>query len=150
LPTLTDPAVSQPSRWQSEAIGSNILNMTLILAVAALVARVVVTSSVIRREVRPSVAAVVLFALAAWWGLSVWSGAILVIAMGLLVRWAQQGRNTDLAGDATEFAGTAAAAVALVRGIRQRTTSWLGDFWWTRSLSRPHRCAGRQAWSWSC
>ena len=88
-------------------VGSNILNVTLILGVAALVASVGVTSTVIRREVRLSVASVVVFAIATWVGLSVWTAAILTAAAAsalvLLVRWARQGRNEQVAEDALEF-----------------------------------------------
>jgi cation:H+ antiporter len=89
-------------------VGSNILNVTLILGVAALVASVGVTSTVIRREVRLAVASVVVFAVATWVGLSVWTGAFLVAAavgaLALLVWWARQGRNQEVASDALEFA----------------------------------------------
>ena len=91
-------------------VGSNILNVTLILGVAALVAPVGVTSTVIRREVRLAVVSVVAFAVAAWVGLSVWTAATLVVAavaaLVLLVRWARQGRNQGVAQDALEFAGS--------------------------------------------
>jgi cation:H+ antiporter len=93
-------------------VGSNILNVTLILGVAALIRMVGATSSVIRREVRLAAAAVGLFALVAWLGLTVWSAIGLslatVVAFGLLLQWARHGRNTDVADDATEFAEHAA------------------------------------------
>jgi cation:H+ antiporter len=93
-------------------VGSNILNVTLILGVAALIRMVGATSSVIRREVRLAAAAVGLFAIVAWLGLTVWSAIGLalatVLALGLLLRWARRGRNTDVADDATEFAEHAA------------------------------------------
>jgi cation:H+ antiporter len=89
-------------------VGSNILNVTLVLGLAALVASVGVTSTVIRREVRLAVASVVVFAVATWLGLSVWTGALLVAAavgaLVLLVWWARQGRNQEVASDALEFA----------------------------------------------
>ncbi|WP_344130889.1 calcium/sodium antiporter [Luedemannella flava] len=86
--------------------GSNILNLTLILGVAALIARVAVASTVIRREVPLAVAAVILFGLLAWLGLTVISGMVLVAAaigaLWLLVRWAGEGRNAELAEQAVE------------------------------------------------
>jgi cation:H+ antiporter len=88
-------------------VGSNILNVTLILGVAALVASIGVTSTVIRREVRLAVASVVVFAIATWLGLSMWTAAILgsagAASLVLLVWWARQGRNQDVAQDAVEF-----------------------------------------------
>ena len=64
-------------------VGSNILNLTLILGVAALIGTVGVSSTVIRREVRLAVVAVAMFAVAAWIGLSVWTGAVLAIHLSI-------------------------------------------------------------------
>jgi cation:H+ antiporter len=88
--------------------GSNILNLSLVLGIAALAGPVVVNSQVIRREVPLAVGAVVLFSFLAWAGLSPITGAVLaaagVGALFLLLRWAGQGRNNeDVAADATEF-----------------------------------------------
>ncbi|GIH05253.1 sodium:calcium antiporter [Rhizocola hellebori] len=89
--------------------GSNILNLTLILGVAALVAKVTVTSSVIKREVPLAVGAVVMFGLLAWAGLNVATGAVLALAavgaLALLLRWARQGRNAELAEEVTSYTG---------------------------------------------
>ena len=86
-------------------VGSNILNLTLILGIAAVIGTIEVSSTVIRREVRLTVAAVAVFGLVAWlFGLGIWSAALLttatVAAVALLLRWAGQGRNQALA-DAT-------------------------------------------------
>ncbi len=93
-------------------VGSNILNLTLILGVAALIASVGVSSTVIRREVRLSVLAVVVFAAIAWFGINIWSAIALtvatVLAVLLLIRWSRLGRNDELAEDATEYAETPA------------------------------------------
>jgi cation:H+ antiporter len=88
--------------------GSNILNLSLILGIAALAGPVMVTSQVIRREVPLAVGAVVLFSFLAWAGLNPITGAVLaaagVGALFLLLRWAGQGRgNDDVADDAVEF-----------------------------------------------
>ncbi len=87
--------------------GSNILNLTLILGVAALVARVAVTSSVIKREVPLAVGAVVLFGFLAWAGLTLATGIVLIVAavgaLLLLLRWARQGRNTELAKEVISY-----------------------------------------------
>jgi cation:H+ antiporter len=94
-------------------VGSNILNVTLILGIAAVIGSIGVTSTVIRREVRLSVAAVAVFAVLVWIGLSFWIGVALAVAMAtvllLLARWAGQGRNAELAEEAAEF--TASPAV---------------------------------------
>src|SRR3954452_13080929 len=60
--------------------GSNILNLTLILGIAALAGPVIVTSQVIRREVPLAVGAVVLFSVLAWIGLTPITGAALAAA----------------------------------------------------------------------
>lgn len=65
----------------SNLIGSNVLNVTLILGLAALIAPVVVHARVPRREAPLSVAAVVLFAVAILAGLGRVAG--LVLAAGL-------------------------------------------------------------------
>lgn len=88
--------------------GSNILNLTLVLGIAALAGPVAVTSQVIRREIPLAVGAVVLFAFLAWTGLRPLTGGVLAVAGAgaiiLLLRWASQGRrNDDVADDALEF-----------------------------------------------
>ena len=93
--------------------GSNILNLTLILGIAALAGPVMVTSQVIRREVPLAAGAVVLFSFLAWTGLNPATGAVLatagVGALYLLLRWARRGRsNDDVADDAVEFTQTTA------------------------------------------
>jgi len=108
-------------------VGSNILNLSLILGVAALIGAVGVSSTVIRREVRLAVVAVAIFAILAWVGLSVWTGAVLAVgavaALWLLLRWAGQGRNAELAEDAVEF--TASSASVDVPVPPARLPSWV-------------------------
>jgi cation:H+ antiporter len=93
-------------------VGSNILNLTLILGIAAVVGSIGVFSTVTRREVRLAVVAVVAFGVAAWFGLTIVSAAVLTVgavaAVCLLLWWARRGRNQELAQDATEFAETPA------------------------------------------
>ena len=89
-------------------VGSNILNLTLILGVAGLVGSVAVASAVIRREVPLAVAAVMVFAFLAWVGLSAVTGVVLaVLAVGavmVLLRWAGRDRGDEvLAGEVEEF-----------------------------------------------
>jgi cation:H+ antiporter len=95
-------------------VGSNILNLTLILGVAALVGPVVVTSTVLRREVRLAVGAVAVFAVLAWAGLGWVAGAALAAAslgaLVLLLRWAREPRgNQELADDVAGFTDAPAA-----------------------------------------
>jgi cation:H+ antiporter len=103
-------------------VGSNILNVTLILGIAALVGAIGVSSTVIRREVRLSVIAVAVFALLVWIGLSVPIGIGLAVAavavVVLLLQWARQGRNTELAEEATEYATTPAVVDVPVPSAR--------------------------------
>lgn len=62
-------------------IGSNILNLTMVLGIAALVAPIAVRSSTVRREAPLSVAATVAFAGAVAFGLGPLAGAGLAVAM---------------------------------------------------------------------
>lgn len=95
-------------------VGSNILNLTLILGIAALIGTVSVTSSVISREVPLALGAVVVFAFAAWAGLNPITAAILAVAaaaaLTMLVRWARPDQsNQELISEVEEF--TEAAGV---------------------------------------
>ena len=107
--------------------GSNILNLTLILGIAALAGPVMVTSQVIRREVPLAVGAVVLFSFLAWTGLNRATGAVLATAgagtLYLLLRWARRGRsNMGVADDAVEF--TQATATVDVPVTPSRLPAW--------------------------
>jgi cation:H+ antiporter len=77
-------------------VGSNIVNVTLMLGLAALIAPVVVASSTVRREAPMSVAGVAIFAVAVAFGLGMVAGIVLaaatVLAIWLLIRVA---RTTD-------------------------------------------------------
>lgn len=92
-------------------VGSNILNITLVLGVAALAGTVSATSAVINREVFVSTAAVALFAAAMLIGLNLWTGLLLcagaVIAITALVRWARTDQNNlAVTEQAVEFTTT--------------------------------------------
>lgn len=90
-------------------VGSNILNLSLLLGVAALIAPIPVASRVVRREVPLGFAGVALFGvLAVVAGLSTLTAAILAVAgagaLWLLVKWARDGQDeTALADEVTEF-----------------------------------------------
>jgi cation:H+ antiporter len=88
-------------------IGSNILNITLILGIAALISPVIVRSSVIRREAPISVGATVLLAGAAWWGPGRLTGAVLgllgIAALVVLVRLARHEAGGELPDEVIDF-----------------------------------------------
>jgi cation:H+ antiporter len=88
-------------------VGSNILNLTLILGVAGMIGTVVVTSRVIRREVPLAAASVVLFAIMVWIGLNPITGTVLaattIAALWLLVRWATHGRDARLTAQVADY-----------------------------------------------
>ena len=92
-------------------VGSNILNLTLLLGLAAIIAPIPVASRVIRREVPLAFAAVALFGLlAVVAGLGVLTGGLLAVAgvaaLWLLMRWARAGRaEAELADEVEEFVG---------------------------------------------
>lgn len=89
-------------------VGSNILNLTLLLGIAAMIAPIPVTSAVVRREAPLAVASVGLFGLLALVGLNRLAAGVLAVAgvaaLWLMVRWARAGRaEPSLAGEAAEF-----------------------------------------------
>jgi cation:H+ antiporter len=107
--------------------GSNILNLTLILGIAAMIGRVAVASAVIRREVPLAVAGVVLFGFLAFAGLNLWAGVVLAAAMvgalWLLLRWAAQGRNSELVKEVEQFTEDTAEPAAAVK-TRFKPPAW--------------------------
>lgn len=88
--------------------GSNILNLTLVLGIAALVAPLTVHSSVVRREAPLAAGSAALFAVLVISGLGtvagVLLGAILAAVFFLLVRTSPV-RSDPLLGEAREFTG---------------------------------------------
>lgn len=88
-------------------VGSNIVNLTLVLGVAALVAPVVVRSSVLVREAPVAVLAMVVFAGFALAGLGMLAGVVLaglgVAATVLLVRLARVRPGDPLPGEVAQF-----------------------------------------------
>lgn len=90
-------------------VGSNVVNVTLVLGLAGLLAPVVVRASVVRREAPLSVAAVVLFGLAVWCGLDLLAGVVLgvagVAALIWLVRQARRESGPPMPAEVDEFLG---------------------------------------------
>jgi cation:H+ antiporter len=88
-------------------VGSNIVNVTLILGFAGLLAPIVVGASVVRREAPLSVAAVVLFALAVWRGIGLVVGVVLglagVAALVVLVWQARRESGPAMPAEVDEF-----------------------------------------------
>jgi cation:H+ antiporter len=114
-------------------VGSNILNVTLILGVAALIANLSVSSSVIRREIRLSVAAVIVFAAVMLVGLTWQTGAVLaaaaLAAVLLLLRWARRNPDREVADETQDFVErppVLEAALGLVDGavVIDSSTRW--------------------------
>ncbi|TYB57021.1 sodium:calcium antiporter [Nonomuraea sp. PA05] len=93
-------------------VGSNIVNLTLILGLAGLAATLAVRSSVLRREAPLSVAAVTLFAVAALSGLGPGTGVVLVVALAgsmvLLLRFARQAPRDPVAAETADYLRTSA------------------------------------------
>ncbi|MDI1463483.1 calcium/sodium antiporter [Catellatospora sp. KI3] len=107
-------------------VGSNILNLTLILGVAALITPFAVASTVIRREVPLAVGSVLVFAVAAYTGLSPLTALLLTAcaagALFVLVRWARSGGNQELTAEVAEFEAEGGAAVV---AAAKRPAGWI-------------------------
>ncbi|WP_426513756.1 sodium:calcium antiporter [Dactylosporangium sp. McL0621] len=88
-------------------VGSNIINLTLILGIAGLVRPIAVRSSVPRREAPFAVAGVLLFAVAAFVGLGRAAGAVLALAtVGatvLVLRTARAGADDPMPAEVGSF-----------------------------------------------
>lgn len=87
-------------------VGSNVVNITLVLGVAALVATIPVRATVLRREAPLSLAATVLFALFVQGGLTALEGAmlavLLVVSLVMIVRSARS-KDPVLTAQADEY-----------------------------------------------
>ncbi|NUO59142.1 MAG: calcium/sodium antiporter [Hamadaea sp.] len=107
-------------------VGSNILNLTLILGIAALVTPFAVDSAVTRREVPLAVGAVVAFGVLAYLGLTPATGLVLAAAMAaalyLLLRWSRAADNEQLVTEVQDFT---AEGGAVVTPAARRTRPWV-------------------------
>ena len=103
-------------------IGSNVANISLVLAAASFVAAVPVSVRVVQRDAAVSVAAVAAFALAIQGGLNRWEGGLLVLALlgwfALVLRGARGDAGSDLE-DISDLVGGDPVALApeLVRTV---------------------------------
>jgi cation:H+ antiporter len=88
-------------------VGSNILNLTLILGIAGVIRPLTVASTVVRREVPLTVAGMAVLAVAVLVGLELVTGAILAVAtvavLWLLIRTATATPDRVLAEEVDEF-----------------------------------------------
>jgi cation:H+ antiporter len=90
----------------SSLVGSNIINLTLILGVGGLTAALAVRSSVLRREAPLSVAAVTIFAITLLYGLSLAAGVALAGAVVVLLRFARATPCDVVAAETTDYLDT--------------------------------------------
>ena len=76
-------------------VGSNVANVSLVLAFAAIVVPILVTRSVLVREAPLSVASVALFAFFTIGGFAVWEGIIMLLVLVGVLSWIIFGGNED-------------------------------------------------------
>ncbi|MEZ5243920.1 MAG: calcium/sodium antiporter [Acidimicrobiales bacterium] len=87
-------------------VGSNLVNLSLLLGVGAIIAPIAVSSATVRREAPAAVAATIAFAVVVQGGIGPWEGGLLLLALALVL-WtiARPGSGSDpLADDAEELA----------------------------------------------
>lgn len=76
-------------------IGSNVANISLVLAAATLITVVPVDSTVLRREAPLSVASCILFALVIQWDLQRWEGVVLIGLLVAALTWVLRSARAD-------------------------------------------------------
>ncbi len=76
-------------------VGSNVANISLVLACAALVTPILVTRAVLVREAPLSVASVCLFAFFTIGGFAVWEGIVMLAVLVAVLGWIVFGGNED-------------------------------------------------------
>ncbi|MGZ0219185.1 MAG: sodium:calcium antiporter, partial [Acidimicrobiales bacterium] len=88
-------------------IGSNVANISLVLAAGATIAVIPVSSQTIRREIPISVASVALFALLIQGTIERWEGAVLAAAIGIFVYATikSSGSDDEFDGEITSVTG---------------------------------------------
>lgn len=105
-------------------VGSNVINLTLVLGMAGLIAPVLVTSSVLRREAPLSVGAVTVFAVLLLRGLDAVAGVVLAVLLVAAVVWmlrlSRQEAGDVLGAETRELvdgSGAGRLPVELVRAV---------------------------------
>ncbi len=76
-------------------VGSNVANLSLVLAAAALIVPLLVTKSVIAREAPVSLLSVILFAYFTVDGFEVWEGVVMLVALAGVLTWIVLGGHED-------------------------------------------------------
>ena len=76
-------------------VGSNVANLSLVLAAAALVVPLLVTKAVIAREAPVSLLAVLLFAFFTIGGFAVWEGVVMLAVLVAILSWIVFGGHED-------------------------------------------------------
>lgn len=103
----TATAQGQVGLAAASLVGSNIINLTLILGIGGLVAALAVRSSILRREAPLSLAAVTVFAIALLYGLRPMAGAVLAASLigsvVLLLRFARSAPRDVLATETDDY-----------------------------------------------
>lgn len=103
----------EPAIAVGNVVGSNLVNLTLLLGVGALLTPIVVGSGVVRREAPITVGATVVFALAVQGGLGRGEGVLLLLALAAAVAVVlRSGRGDPLGAEAEEFAEADASGAA--------------------------------------
>ena len=85
-------------------VGSNVANISLVLAAAALIAPIFVTRSVLVREAPLSLMAVLLFAFFTTNGFEVWEGIVLLVVLVAALSWIIFGGNAESVEELPEVA----------------------------------------------
>ena len=101
-------------------VGSNIANVALVIAVAALIAPLRVSSHALRRQAPLSAFAVIAFAIALQGGLTLLSGVLLLLAVPLVVGWIVRSADRERA-EAEAEAQAVASSDTRLRGEVIRT-----------------------------
>jgi len=107
LVSASAAASGQPEIAIGNIIGSNIVNLSLILGIGAMILPLSVESKTVRREAPLTVAGMLVFLLLVQGGISAIEGVALVLAMvAALSLVLRRNRDADLAADVQDFAGT--------------------------------------------
>lgn len=106
----TATARGQVGLAAASLVGSNIINLTLILGIGGLIAALAVRSSILRREAPLSLAAVTVFAIALLYGLHPIAGIAMAVALVasvvLLLRFAHSAPRDVLATETDDYLHT--------------------------------------------
>ena len=80
-------------------VGSNVANISLVLATAALIVPILVTRPVLNREAPVSLLSVLLFAFLSIGGLEIWEGVLLLVVLAGVLSWIVFGGNEESVQD---------------------------------------------------